>query len=226
MRIGTSAICVAKYQGDYEVSTFSCSQAGRGRPAKAGGRFDAGHPAPRHNLAVVHQGDRHRARHCGSHVVTRLECGVAWHFVKTDGKPLAATEREALVPLIQRPHGRELLFDFSQAAKLFSEARAGGLARGGPDTRRPRGACGRQPRLGIGAVAGRDRLPAGKLHAPQTQSHRCRAHDVRPGELRALPPQGVQRRLGHQRPTPAVLAVRHDPRDAREEPQGHARRLQ
>ncbi len=62
------------------------------------------------------------ARHCGLAKVKRLERGVAWHFVKTDGKPLAATEREALVPLIHDRMVENVLFDFSQAAKLFSEA--------------------------------------------------------------------------------------------------------
>ncbi|MEK7261514.1 MAG: phosphoribosylformylglycinamidine synthase, partial [Pseudomonadota bacterium] len=40
------------------------------------------------------------ARHCGLARVKRLERGVAWHFIRADGKPLTATEREALVPLI------------------------------------------------------------------------------------------------------------------------------
>ena len=52
----------------------------------------------------------------------RLERGVAWHFIRADGKPLTATEREALVPLIHDRMVENVLFDFGQVAKLFSEA--------------------------------------------------------------------------------------------------------
>ncbi|MEK7796305.1 MAG: phosphoribosylformylglycinamidine synthase, partial [Pseudomonadota bacterium] len=62
------------------------------------------------------------ARHCGLARVKRLERGVAWHFIRADGKPLTATEREALVPLIHDRMVENVLFDFGQVAKLFSEA--------------------------------------------------------------------------------------------------------
>ena len=62
------------------------------------------------------------ARHCGLAKVKRLERGVAWHFIRADGKPLTATEREALVPLIHDRMVENVLFEFSQVAKLFSEA--------------------------------------------------------------------------------------------------------
>ena len=76
------------------------------------------------------------ARHCGLAKVKRLERGVAWHFTRADGKPLTATEREALVPLIHDRMVENVLFDFGQAAKLFSEAtptplRVVDLVRGG-----------------------------------------------------------------------------------------------
>ena len=53
-----------------------------------------------------------------------------------------------------------------------------------------------------------------------TRPHRCRAHDVRAGELRALPAQDLQRRLDHRRRAPAEVAVRDDPQHAREESAG------
>ena len=51
---------------------------------------------------------------------------------------------------------------------------------------------------------------------------RRRAHDVRAGELRALPPQDLQRGLDHRRREAAEVAVRDDPQHAREESAGRA----
>ncbi len=62
------------------------------------------------------------ARHCGLAKVKRLERGVAWFFVKADGRPLAATEREALVPFIHDRMVENVLFDPHQVSKLFDEA--------------------------------------------------------------------------------------------------------
>ena len=76
------------------------------------------------------------ARHCGLAGIKRLERGGASHFTRADGKPLTATEREALVPLIHDRMVENVLFDFGQVAKLFSEAtpaplRVVDLVRGG-----------------------------------------------------------------------------------------------
>ena len=67
------------------------------------------------------QGDRHRAslRACQ---VKRLERGVAWHFTRADGKPLTATEREALVPLIHDRMVENVPIRFWPGGQAFSEA--------------------------------------------------------------------------------------------------------
>ena len=50
--------------------------------------------------------------------------------------------------------------------------------------------------LGSGAVRRRDRLPRRCLHTAPPRSDRRRTDDVRAGELRALPPQDLQRGAG------------------------------
>ncbi|TAM46625.1 MAG: phosphoribosylformylglycinamidine synthase [Gammaproteobacteria bacterium] len=67
------------------------------------------------------------ARHCGLAKVKRLERGVAWFFVKADGRLLTATEREALVPFIHDRMVENVLFDPHQAAKLFDETQPASL---------------------------------------------------------------------------------------------------
>jgi phosphoribosylformylglycinamidine synthase len=62
------------------------------------------------------------ARHCGLDKVKRLERGVAWFFVRADGRPLAATARDLLVPFIHDRMVESVLFDPHQAARLFDEA--------------------------------------------------------------------------------------------------------
>ena len=74
---------------------------------------------------------------------------------------------------------------------------------------------------GPGAVGRRDRLPGPRLRRAGTRPHRCRADDVRAGQLRALPPQDLQRRLHHRRQAAGTVALRHDPRDPQGPPAGH-----
>ncbi len=78
-------------------------------------------------------------------------------------------------------------------------------ARGGADGPRRRARPrpylprGGQRHVRPGALGRRDRLPRRLVHDPRAQPHRRRAHDVRPGELGALPPQDLQRRLRGRR---------------------------
>ena len=65
-------------------------------------------------IPVVHQGDGHPRAIAGLPGVKRLERGVAWHFIRADGKPLTATEREALVPLIHDRMVENVLFDLAR----------------------------------------------------------------------------------------------------------------
>src|SRR2546429_2028501 len=51
------------------------------------------------------------------------------------------------------------------------------------------------------------------LRAPRARSERRRADDVRAGQLRALPPQDLQRTLDHRRAGARGVAVRDDPLD-------------
>ena len=53
-----------------------------------------------------------------------------------------------------------------------------------------------------------------ELPAARPQSDRRRAHDVRAGELRALPAQDLQRRLDHRRRAAGQEPLRHDPQHA------------
>ena len=62
------------------------------------------------------------AQRCGLAKVRRLERGVAWRLVKSDGEPLTALEREDLAPLIHDRMTENVLPDFSQVAELFREA--------------------------------------------------------------------------------------------------------
>src|SRR3990172_1066582 len=58
---------------------------------------------------------------CGLKQIRRIERGVAWYFTKTDGSPLAAAEREDLVPLIHDRMVENVLPDLAQASQLFRE---------------------------------------------------------------------------------------------------------
>ena len=58
---------------------------------------------------------------CGLKQIRRIERGVAWYFTKTDGSPLAAAEREDLVPLIHDRMVENVLPDLTQASQLFRE---------------------------------------------------------------------------------------------------------
>lgn len=59
------------------------------------------------------------AQRCGLKQIRRIERGVVWHFAKSDGRPLAATERETIAPLIHDRMTENILCDLAQAAALF-----------------------------------------------------------------------------------------------------------
>ena len=56
-----------------------------------------------------------------------------------------------------------------------------------------------------------DRLPERTLPRTRPRPHRCRADDVRAGELRALPPQDLQRGVDRRWCPVRTIAVRHGP---------------
>jgi phosphoribosylformylglycinamidine synthase len=58
---------------------------------------------------------------CGLKQIRRIERGVAWYFAKSEGSPLAAAEREDLVPLIHDRMVENVLPDITQASQLFRE---------------------------------------------------------------------------------------------------------
>lgn len=58
---------------------------------------------------------------CGLKPIRRIERGVAWYFSKSDGSPLAAAEREGLVPLIHDRMVENVLTDLATVAQLFRE---------------------------------------------------------------------------------------------------------
>ena len=64
------------------------------------------------------------------------------------------------------------------------------------------------------------------VHRPRAEPHRRRAHDVRAGQLRALPPQDLQRRLHRRRRAAGEVAVRDDPPHRGRQRAGHGRRVQ
>ncbi len=62
------------------------------------------------------------AHRCGLERLKRLERGIVWHFVKTDGALLEAAERAVLVPLVHDRMTESVLEDLDQVAALFAEA--------------------------------------------------------------------------------------------------------
>ena len=58
---------------------------------------------------------------CGLKQVRRIERGVAWQFIKSDGSALDAAEREVLMPLIHDRMVENVLSGLTQAAELFRE---------------------------------------------------------------------------------------------------------
>ena len=181
-----------------------------------------GYAAPRHDFAVVVEGDRHRSETAALPALRRIERGVAFHVLDAARRGRCRTRRWRAAAAAARPHDRDRdgrrwptrqqLFRHVPPRELACDRRAG---------RRPRGAGARQPRARPGAVGRRDRLPGRELQPHRAQSHRCRADDVRAGQFRALPPQDFQRLVGDRRRGAGEDAVRHDPRHPRRPSRRH-----
>ena len=211
-----------------------------GPPAAAGGRAPAarcprrqasalplGHGPSGHALALVVQGhrhpapcrlcrrDAHRARH-------PLEAGLSARPAgRQQGPGLSRGKARPAGRLPARPDDRELVHHRTGSGPALCApcpCPPGHRAAGRRCRRRP--ARSQHP-AGPGAVGRRDRLPGPRLRRAGTRPHRCRADDVRAGQLRALPPQDLQRRLHHRRPAAGTVALRHDPRDPQGPPAGH-----
>ena len=70
----------------------------------------------------------------------------------------------------------------------------------------------RQSRLGLGAVRAMRSTTWRRPSAARARSHRCRTHDVRAGQLRALPAQDLQRGVHHRwraQPTSLFAMIRN-----------------
>ncbi len=186
--------------------------------AAARGSFVSGGAAPGHDFALVVQGHRHRApvrpaggaAHRARHRLLR----------RRQRRPQAGDR--GLAP---RSHDRDRARQPGSGRTAVPPCRAAAARIDRYFCARPRGAGGGQPRHGPRLVRRRDRLSAGKFSRHRPQSHRCRTHHVRAGELRALPPQDLQCLLGDRRQGRGAYAVRHDPRDGKGQPAGHGARL-
>ena len=176
----------------------------------------------RHGLPVEQQGDRHRPR-------LRADRGAAYRArhrlwtcprcasrrARTTGAGRAALRPDDRDPVRQRRTRAPVR---RRGAASGGEHPAGNRCRGGPGRgQRPTGAC---------PVGRRDQLPRGGLRQAGPRSDRRRTDDVRPGELRTLPPQDIQRQLRARRDRPGALAVRDDQGILRGEPRWRAVRLQ
>ena len=139
------------------------------------------------------------AQVCGLSAVRRIERGIAYRL-QCRAARWARERLLRLAPALFDRMTEMVLFDArARPQRLFEHAPPQPLARdlAGRGARRRWSAANR--RAGSRAVGRRDRLPAREFHAPRPRSDRRRADDVRAGELRALPPQDLQRRLDHRR---------------------------
>ena len=176
-----------------------------GRRGRSGGRPAARRPAPGHDLAVVDQGDRHRAP------------------LRPRGRaPDRARDRVPRGPARRGPADRRRARRAAAAHPRPDDAgrvrrsrpwRAAVLARpataaddGSARRRRRRRARGGERRARSRAGEGRDRLPRRRVPRDGPRPDRRRAHDVRAGQLRALPAQDLQRRLDRRRQAAAEAA--------------------
>ena len=180
--------------------------AANGRPAKALRRA-----AARHDLVVGLEGHRYREDLLASGAQDRARPRLrARRALRAHGCRPAAHRAAAARSNDGDAAG-------GAAARRAAVRRACAAARA--HRRRARGrACrarARQRRVRPRAVARRDRLSRGAVRGAEAQSDRRRAHDVRAGELGALPAQDLQRGLGHRRRACAEEPVRDDPQHAR-----------
>ena len=175
------------------------------------------------------------ARNCGLERVRRVERGTVWVVSGSDGIAAPAlgalydrmTERLSVLPAPGEPGAAP------PAPAPGSRGSHGPLPRctgrnprAGPPgaragTRPPRCGSAARPR----AQRGGSPLAVRTVPGPRPRPDRRRAHDVRPGELRALPAQDLQRVLDGGRPADRAVPLRHDPAHPCSEPRPGALRL-
>ena len=179
-------------------------------------------PATRHGVAVVEQGDRYRqamraargrAHRAGHKVVLPGRRRISRDARGGPRSPVARPHDAGPVPAPLRGGGA--LLPDRRRADPRDRHRERGPRRAGDDER----GDGARPR------PGGDRPPARGVHRAPAQSARRRGDDVRPGQLRALPPQDLQRRMDGGRGGAGGHPLRDDPEHPGEEPRGGALRL-
>ena len=177
-------------------------------------RVAAGRAASGHDLAVVVEGDRHRAQLRPRRGQRASSAASPIASRTRDGAPLTRRSRRAAAA-DPRPDDR------GRAARDLATRRSCSrtfaprpLATIDFARRRPRARIeARTRRWASRCRAGRDRLPRRAASRARARSDRRRADDVRAGELRALPAQDLQRRLDRRRRARrTAVAVRDDPR--------------
>ena len=152
---------------------------------------------------------------CGLSTVHRVERGIAYYFVGGDsdgGWEHAAT---VLAPLLHDRMTETVLARWTKPRPCSACAEPAPMATvdvlGG-------GAAALQAanrRLGLALTDDEIDYLLESFAQLQAQSQRRRTDDVRPGQLRALPPQDLQCRLDHRRRGAGHEPVRHDPQHLR-----------
>ncbi len=148
------------------------------------------------------------AHNCGLTRVRRIERGVAYR-VTLDGV-LSEAAFEAIIATLHDRMTESVLANASDAAKLFAHRAPAPL--GQVDVLGGGRAALETANGELGLALADDEIDYLRrgVSRPGAQSERRRADDVRAGQLRALPAQDLQRRLGHRRRGAAALAVRDD----------------
>ena len=162
-----------------------------------GARPEASRDAPpRHRVALVEQGHRHRQ---GVRARRRAAAGARHGVLHRAPAPLSDAELESLGALLHDRMTESLWIDTMEPEGCFSAAaprplRVVTLGRDG------HAALARaNAEWGLALSERGDRLSGGRLRQTRAGSHRCRAHDVRAGEFRALPAQDIQCRVHRRR---------------------------
>ena len=147
------------------------------------------------------------ARICGL-PVRRVERGRVFELAAR--RPLEAGEIKRLAPLLHDRMTETLLATPPGEALLFVQHRLKPAA-----LDRPHGTAQGQRRARSRPVGRGNRLSRTPVCAARAPADGRRAHDVRASEFRALPPQGVQRRLADRRTARTEEPVRDDQEHAR-----------
>ena len=165
------------------------------------------------------------ARNCGLDAVARIERGVA--VSRRRAATVLRRRRRSRGAAAARPRPDDRGGVRRRRAKPRACSRTSRRGRSRPSRCWPQGARARSANVELGprARARRDRVPRGELSRARARSDRRRAHDVRAGELRALPAQDLQRRLDRRRRGAGQEPVRDDPRDAPRASARHGRRV-